>query len=152
MFLTNFQGTYDPAKVIVTIGQNIVTGFSDNDFIRVTFDEDRYRKVTGADGEVTRVRNASQAGVVEITLLSSAPSNSELSALINNPDAVTIGINDLSGESVMLASRCWVKKPPDMVFGKEITDRVWTFDCADIQMDIGGTTNNSVLGMIAGLF
>jgi len=152
MFLTNFQGTYDPSKVIVTAGENIITGFSDGDFIRVAFDDDRYFKRTGADGETTRVRNAAQSGTIELTLLSSAPSNNDLSALLSNPDPITIGINDLSGSSVVLAQRCWVKRPPELVFGKQIVDRVWIFDCADIQMNVGGAKDNSILGIISSFF
>lgn len=151
MFLSNFQGTYDPAKVIVTIGQAIISGFSDGEFIKVAFDEDRYFKRIGADGEATRVRNASQAGSIELTLMSSAPSNTDLSALINSREPLTIGINDLSGSSVVLAQRCWIKTPPDLSFGKDIGDRVWTFDSADIQMTVGGARDNSILGLVAGL-
>jgi hypothetical protein len=157
MFLSSFQGKYDPAKVIVTVGDAIITGFSDGAFIRISYDEDRYFKRTGADGEVTRMRNPSRAGTIELTLMSSAGANEHLSDLANqaqigNSPPFIIGINDLSGSSVVLADRCWVKRMPDLAFEKEIGDRVWTFDCADIDMTVGGAQSNSVFDFVVGLF
>jgi hypothetical protein len=51
-----------------------------------------------------------------------------------------------------LADRCWVKRMPDLAFEKEIGDRVWTFDCADIDMTVGGAQSNSVFDFVVGLF
>lgn len=149
-FFNAFHGTYDPSKVIITIDDRIVTGFSDGEFVTVVMDEDIYQKVKGADGEVTRVRNSSQSGVIELTLMASAPSNGDLNGLIGYPEPVTIGITDLSGNTVVLGHRCWVKKNPDLAFGKEIGDTVWVFDCADIKTDFGGAKNNSFLSGLLG--
>lgn len=147
----NFHGTYDPSKVIVTIDDRIVNGFADGEFIKVVMDEDIYQKVKGADGEVTRIRNSSQSGSIELTLMASSPSNGDLNGLIGYPEPVTIGISDLSGYTVFLGHRCWIKKAPDLSFGKEIGDTVWTIDSANIQTDYGGAKNNSLLSVISGL-
>jgi hypothetical protein len=150
MFGTDFHGVYDPAKVIVTIADRIVSGFADGDFLSVVMDDDIYTKIKGADGEVSRTRNASQSGVIELTLMASSPSNGDLSGLIGAPDTFTIGVTDLSGNTVVLAHRCWVKKAPDLAFGKEIGDTVWTFDSASIQTEFGGAKNNSLLAGLLG--
>jgi hypothetical protein len=150
MFGTDFHGTYDPAKVIVTVAERIVSGFADGEFLTVVMDDDIYQKIRGADGEVSRTRNISQAGVIELTLLASAPSNGDLNGLIAYTEPVTIGVTDLSGNTVVLAHRCWIKKAPDLAFGKEIGNTVWTFDCASIQTDFGGAQNNSFLSGLLG--
>jgi len=151
MFLNNFHGTYDPSKVIITVDDRIVNGFTDGEFVTVVMDEDIYQKVKGADGEVTRVRNSSQSGVITITLMASAPSNGDLNGLIGYPEPFTIGITDLSGNTVLLGHRAWLKKAPDLAFAKEIGETVWAFDCAHIQTDFGGAKNNSLLSGLLGL-
>jgi len=150
MFGTDFHGVYDPSKVIVTIAERIVSGFAEGEFLTVVMDDDIFTKVKGADGEVSRTRNASQSGVIELTLMASAPSNGDLNGLIAYPEPVTIGITDLSGNTVVLAHRCWIKKAPDLAFAKEIGDTVWTFDCASIQTEFGGAKNNSFLSGLLG--
>lgn len=152
MFLSSFQGTYDPAKVVITVADRVLTGFADGEFISVKFDEDRYFKRTGVDGEVSRIRNASSAGTIELTLMGTAPDNAIITELAAVKEAFPIGISDLSGNTQVFASQCWLKRFPDLIMSDEITDRTWVFDCADLQMQVAGNENNSLLGIIAGLF
>lgn len=140
----DYQGTYAAEKVIVTVGGVIITGFTDGDFVTAKYDEDRYMKKVGADGEVGRSKNASRAGTVEIVLSSTSKANDELSTLFNLAQIggidkpIPLGVADLSGRSLMAASKAWIKTAPDMVFGKEVTDRTWTLDCADMLFTFGG--------------
>jgi hypothetical protein len=140
----NFQGTYSADQVIVTVGGVIVSGFADGDFITAQYDEDRFTKMVGADGEVGRSKNPSRAGNIEITLAASSRANDELSALFNldslaGVDApIAIAVSDLSGRTVIGASKGWIKSAPEVTFGKEIGERVWVLDCADLQMFVGG--------------
>ena len=136
----NFQGTYDPAQVIITVGGTIVTGFADGDFITAKYDEDRYNAKAGADGEVGRTKNASRLGTIEIVLASTSLANTELSALFNlsllggidNP--IPVGVADLSGRGLVVASKCWLKTAPDFVRGKEITENTWVLAAADLAL------------------
>lgn len=142
----DFQGTYAAEKVIITIGSVIVSGFTDGDFLTAKYDEDRYFKKVGADGEVGRSKNGSRSGTIEVVLSGTSPANDELSALFNlaqigGIDApMPMGVADLSGRSVVAASKAWLKTAPDMVFGKEIGERTWTFDCADMIFSYGGNS------------
>jgi hypothetical protein len=139
-----FQGTYAAEKVIITIGGVILSGFTDGDFATVKFDEDRYTKKAGADGEVGRSKNASRAGSFEIVMSGTSAANDKLSALFNLTQIggidppLPIAVADLSGRSLAAASNAWIKTVPDLVFGKDITDRTWTFDCADLVINVGG--------------
>ena len=140
----DYQGTYAAEKVIVTIGSAIITGFGDGDFVTAKYDEDRFIKRVGSDGEVGRSKNASRAGTIEVVLSGTSKANDELSMLFNLSiiggidKPIPIGVADLSGRSLMVASKAWLKTAPDMVFGKEITDRTWVFDCADMLFNFGG--------------
>lgn len=151
-FFGKYQGSYDPSKVVVTVAEQIITGFASDDFVSVVMDEDIYQKIRGADGEVSRVRNSTLSGVIELKLMASAPSNGALNSLISNPDPFTIGINDLSGTTVLIATRCWIKKLPDLAMSKTIGETLWVFDCADIQTQFGGAKNSSLVSLISGIF
>jgi len=146
MAVGDFQGTYAAEKVIVTVGGVIVSGFTDGDFITVKYDEDRYMAKSGADGEVGRSKNASRLGTIDIVLSSTSQANDELSALFNlaqiggydNP--VPFGVADLSGRSFAGASKSWIKTAPDLSFGKEITERTWVLQAADLTISYGGNS------------
>ena len=144
MAVGDFQGTYAAEKVVVTVGGVILTGFGEGDFLTAKYDEDRFTKKVGADGEVGRARTASRAGTIEVVLSATSKANDELSALFNLSQIggfdspVPMGVADLSGRSVAGASKAWLKTAPDMVFGNEISERTWVFDCADLVMTYGG--------------
>ena len=144
MAVGDFQGTYAAEKVVVTVGGVILTGFGEGDFLTAKYDEDRFMKKVGADGEVGRSRTASRAVTIEVVLSATSKANDELSALFNLEQIggfdspVPIGVADLSGRSVAGSSKAWLKTAPDMVFGNEISERTWVFDCADLTMNYGG--------------
>lgn len=157
MFGDKFHGTYDPSKVIVTLDDVVLSGFSDNEFIKIKYDEDRFQKVKGIDGEVGRIRNMSFSGTVEITLMSSSESNKWLSgfhnlARLGKTKPFSISILDLSGSSVMRSSKSWIKTASEVTFGKEIVDNVWTIDCADMKIVHGHAKNNSIASLLSSLF
>ena len=138
-------GSYDPAQVIVTIGGVIVSGFSDGDHITARRSEDSYFTRTGADGGVARARNASKMGEFEFKLLQTSQANDLLSSLIAIDDLTNeglpvfpISVVDGSGRSLSAATQCWIKTPPEAVFGKEVSERVWIFSAADLKIFHGG--------------
>lgn len=138
-------GSYDPSQVIVTVGGIILSGFSDGDFITVRPDEDMYFKRVGGQGEVARARNANRSGQFEFKLLQSSEANALLSALVATDDllnsglaVVPISVMDGSGKSLAAATQCWCVKSPEMVLGKEVSERVWVFDAADLRIFHGG--------------
>lgn len=142
----DYQGTYAAEKVVITVGTVIVTGFTDGDFVTVKFDEDRYTHKAGADGEVGRAKNASRAGTIEITLSATSSANDELSALfhldnLGGIDApIPVSVTDLSGTSFAAAAKAWIKSSPDMTFGKDVGDRVWTLQAAGLAINYGSNS------------
>jgi len=154
-FFGNFQGTYDASKVIITIDDVIVHGFSDGDFLLAKYDEDRYTKVKGIDGEIGRIKTISKAGVIEFTLAAASKANDELNNF--NPDFGYIGvapisISDLSGRTVIQASKSWLKTAPEVGKGKEVGEYKWVFDVAEMDIVYGGAKNNSLFDMVLNAF
>ena len=142
----DYQGTYAAEKVIVTVGGVIVNGWTDGDFLTVKYDEDRYTHKAGADGEVGRAKTASRAGTIEMTLSATSTANDELSLLFNLANIggidppIPVGIADLSGRSFAGAAKAWIKTAPDMTFGKEVGERVWTLQAAGLYINYGGNS------------
>lgn len=138
--------TYDPTKLVVIVGGVIVSGFIDGDFITAKRDEDLYMKRVGADGHVARARNGNKSGSIEITLLQSSPAVNEIAALVALDNFffdgdILIPISILSpgtNAELVVSTQSWLKTPPEMVFAKEVSDRKFIFDCADLKLSLGG--------------
>lgn len=138
--------TYSPEDVSFAVGGAIISGFSEGTFITAERDEDAFTKVVGADGDVTRSKNANKSGTVACTLKASSASNDVLSAIaaadeINGEGVVPIIIKDNSGRSVC-SGKGWIKKTPAQEYGKEVGDREWALDVAVFTNFVGGNTES----------
>lgn len=136
--------TYDPAKVSVIFNGVPLHGFADGTFVRIERDEDMFTKVTGADGETSRAKSNNRGGFAAVILQQTSESNDHLAAFaeadeINNAGHGPLLVKDLNGTTLAFASSAWIKKKPNAEFGKEITDREWVIDCADLKYVPGGS-------------
>lgn len=135
--------TYDPKQVSLIIGGNIITGFSDDDFIEVERDEDAFSKKTGVDGITTRAKNNVKTGHVILRLMQSSSSNDALSNLARQDEntssgAVAILCKDGSGRSKFSSDSGWVKKFPKVSWKKDVQVYEWTIDCTSLDIFVGG--------------
>lgn len=124
--------TYDPKNVIITFIGVPITGFADGEYLSITPSGERYTKVSGADGEVARSKSNDRTHEVVITLLQTSLSNSYLSALLIAGTKGVLKVTDLNGSALWLWDEAWIRQPPDSAFEKEIGDRAWTFDTAQV--------------------
>lgn len=138
-------GTYKGDQVFVTVGPVLISGFSDGDAITVKRAEGLYTSKVGIDGGVARVRNANKSGSIEIKLLQTSKVNNELSDLFyvdnfneDGSPVLPISVTDGNGRTLCSAGHAWLKSVPDVTFGKELTDRMWSFECADLKIYVGG--------------
>lgn len=136
--------SYDPKKVIITFGGTPLMGFGDGTFIKVTSSSDAWTKKVGADGEVVRSRSNDDTSGVEVTLLQTSTSNTVLSTIVDldlrfGTGALPLSITDLNGNAIFFWASAWCTKRPDVEYGKEASDVVWSFDTAQpAQQDIFG--------------
>lgn len=140
--------TFDPANVVVSIGGVPMSGYADGTFLLVDRDEDAFTKVTGADGFTTRVKSNNRGGSLTLTLKQSSPSNDILSGFANldelsNSGVVPILVKDLSGTSTYFSATGWIRKYPSSEFGKELNNREWIIDLADVDMFVGSNAQNN---------
>jgi hypothetical protein len=137
--------TYDPRLVTVIFGGMPIDGFADGTFVGVEPSADRYTRVVGADGEVTRAKSVDNSHIVTITLLQSSRSNQFLS-LVAQADRITskgvlpLEIVDGSGSTVLAWSQAYIAKDPSWAYAKENTDRTWEFQTGQIAVENKGGT------------
>src|SRR5947209_4167245 len=125
----------DPKKYPLSIAGFTIGGYAPGTVIEISRDEDDFKDLAGADGEVAVMQNADERGTVKITLLQTSASNDILSALaaVNKGGTIaglTLGkgslqCKDLQGRMVCSSETAWVKKPADVTLGDEILTRVW---------------------------
>lgn len=123
--------TYNPSRIVIIVHGLPMTGYADGTFVNITMPSDGITTSVGADGEIARAINPDRRCTVTITLQQTSPSNDFLSTIFNM-DILTCGghvapilIQDLCGETLFSASSCWVVKPADVEFSKEISNRAW---------------------------
>jgi len=136
--------TYDPSEVSVSVGLTPVTGFADGTFVVCEKDADSFSKVVGIDGIVSRVKTRNRAGSVKITLTQTSPSNDQFSLIatldeLSNTGIVPISVKDNNGTSLCTVAWAWVKKIPSLDNGKDLSNREWIFDTADMDLWIGAS-------------
>src|SRR5690606_3690578 len=140
--------TYDPASVIISVGGVHMSGFADGTYLMIERDEDAFTKVTGADGYTTRVKSNNRCGSLTLTLKQSSPSNDVLSGFANldelsNAGVVPILIRDISGTSTYFSATGWIRKYPSSEFAKELSNREWILDLADLDVFVGSNGVNA---------
>jgi len=135
--------TYDPSQVIITVAGTPMSGFADGTFISAMRSEDAFTKSSGADGVTSRAKSSDRSGEITLTLAQTSPSNDVLSGIaladeLTNTGVVPIIIKDASGRTNLFSGNGWIRKTPESVFSKEIENREWIFDIADMDVFVGG--------------
>ena len=137
---------WDPGQLAINFKGVDIQGFAEGTMVQVARDEDTFTKVTGAQGDTTRTRSRNKGGKVTITLLQASPTNGKLSTFQKNDERLGTGVGpllvkDLNGLTLYSARNAWLTKPADAEFAKDPTQRVWVFDCAELQMFTDGAVS-----------
>jgi hypothetical protein len=135
--------TYDPTLVAVSIGAITLQGLVDGEFIKLARVEDAVLPRVGADGEIARAINRNKLAELTVTIMHTSLTNDQLSLLAKTDELTGKGLGsfflkDFNGNTLASALYCWVKKRPEMGYGKEIADRVWVFNLGPLEEHIGG--------------
>lgn len=139
-------GTWDASQLNVIIGVLPITGLSDGDSVVARRNEALYAKRVGMKGAVARARVTDKTGQIEVHILQTSAANAAISAM-TNLDSLTVDgkavfpitIVDLSGSTVISAGQAWLMQIGDVTFStNSVAERVYTFECADLKMVLGG--------------
>ena len=128
--------TYDPKKVLISLGAHTVTGYSDGGFISIEAGGDGISKKVGCDGEVTRSIDPDWTANVTITLMMTSPTvawchQQYVKDRDTGEGTFQILVKDLKGGLVFSSEDAWIVKPPTRDFDKEAPDREIEINCGD---------------------
>jgi len=134
--------TYDPKKIIITLGAIIFTDFAEGDFVEITGD-DGFEQSRGADGSVNRTNKNVDNYDVNINLSQTSITNDALSAKykadkLNNLGISPLTIKDLNGTTLFYSAQAWIKKLPDTTDGDTMGSRQWNLHAANCDFTVGG--------------
>lgn len=135
--------TYDAAQVILTVNGVEISGYATDTFVSIEREEPSFTKVVGADGTTSRAKSNNRSGTMTITLSQTSPSNDYLSALLaadelNNSGVFPVILKDVSGQARFFSGTGWIQGMPSVEYAKEISDREWLIDLADMEFNIAG--------------
>jgi hypothetical protein len=123
--------TYDPKKVIITLGGVPIGGYADGTFIQIDPNSETWTRKVGADGEVVRSLSNDGTHTIQITLLQTSLSNPYL-RMVASVDRLTglgmlpLSFTDLNTMEVHFWPQAWVSTEPSTGRAKETTDVQWT--------------------------
>jgi hypothetical protein len=123
--------TYDPKKVIITLGGVPIGGYADGTFIQVDPNSETWIRKVGADGEVSRSLSNDNTHTIQITLKQMSLSNLYLRTVMFADKLTGLGILpfsiiDLSTGESHFWPQVWVSTTPPLGRAKEETDIQWT--------------------------
>ena len=111
--------TYVPADIIASFMGTKLHGYAAGTFITATRNTDLWELITGADGEVTRIKSNDRAGLVTVTLQQGSLSNEYLSTQVNLDERLNTAIGpfmvkDFSSlKSIVGGAQAFLKRIPD---------------------------------------
>jgi hypothetical protein len=100
----------------------------------------------GVDGRMNLSLSSDKSGEVTVKLMATSPSNAELSKLAASQDnietfiPVTFRWFDSYRNDEAAGSIGYIKRPVDIVRGKEIVEQEWTLVVEDLRMLLGAPT------------
>jgi len=137
---------YDLDQVTLSFaGIPLTGGFGEGGSIKITKDENLFDKKIGRSGNVVRYKNNNRMAEIEITLVQTSAINSRLNAIaqidMRAPNGAGVGpfmCQDRTNGDTYFAESAWIQSPPEVEFGQEVTDRVWTIACETLEFAPGG--------------
>lgn len=105
--------------------------------------EDGWTEHVATDGTVTRVRNNNRLGGLEVVFGLNAPAMDLLSQQAQLDEsagtaAYPFELRDSGGRTVASGPLAWIKKFPDVEYGKEASTRTFVFTIDKISIFVGG--------------
>lgn len=125
---------YDPAKVLVFIGGQRVSGFATDTKVVVARNNDNIMPHVGVDGEVSVAQSRDNSGVVTISLQNTAKWNGYLAQWqrqANVTGLVYLPIQIEGSQGLSLNTVGWIQKQPDLTYGSEVGQMDWEIGVLD---------------------
>jgi hypothetical protein len=143
---TGRTSKYDPANIVLTVGDKDIAGFAEGTFIEVERAVDAFTTTVGSDGEATRTKSQNRMGTIKVTLQQASLSNDTLQALAqldedSSTGAVPIMLKDFGGKTLVQAKKGWVKKKANSPFANTSENREWIIESGQLLYTVGSQSD-----------
>lgn len=125
---------YDPAKVLVFIGGQKVSGFAADTKIVISRNNDNITPHVGVDGEVSVAQSRDNSGVMTLSLQNTANWNGYLAQWqrqANVTGLVYLPVQVEGSQGLSLNTIGWIQKQPDLSYGSEVGQMDWEIGVLD---------------------
>ena len=127
----------DPKKVNMIFGMAQIGGFADGTYVEIDSETDLWTTVTGADGEVVRMKSQNNKGRITITLLQTSLSNAIFQANVildqaSGAGIVPVSVTESGTLNACFGAEAWIAKDPDPSYSKDVETRTWVIDVAHL--------------------
>ena len=144
--------TFDPKDMIVNVNGFIISGFGEQ-MISIARPDVMWNMVTGATGDVCRVKTNNFSADVTMTLQQTSPFLDILNDIANADETESRGVCELTityrkrtnnqNENVMFKSTtAFIEKKPDSSWANTPQDREFVFKCAQSEFDLGKSSTD----------
>ncbi|QUL77279.1 hypothetical protein A71_118 [Escherichia phage A7_1] len=140
---------YDPAKVLIFIGGQRVSGFAADTKVVVSRNNDNITPLSGVDGEVSSAIVRDNSGVVTISLQNTSVWNGYLSQWqlqARLTGLVYFPIQIEGSQGLSLNTFGWIQRQPDLTYGSEVGQMDWEIGVVDAQLSA-----DQIQGVAAGI-
>lgn len=124
------------------MGNHVVSGYSDDNFVGYEKNGDGTATKYGCDGEVVRSIDPNTSYKVNLSLLHTSETNNYLQNKYNQDQETCDGffpvmIKDLRGTVLFQADYAWVAKPAGRSFGREAPNTDWEIQTGEATVTEG---------------
>lgn len=136
---------YSPLNVTVVVDGDVIDLVADGTFVTVDYDEDQLMAKAGGYGDVVITNNQNAMGKITVTVQQTSPSNDVLTQKFAAQKAsgvagnISVQVSDIGGTSLASSTNAFIPRPAKQEFGKEASNREWTFVCPSLQVFVGGS-------------
>lgn len=131
---------YNCKDVLISFGQNSLTGLADDAFLTIEDMAEEAAPTTGCDGAIVASIDPNACSKVTISNLYGVKANRILARLaggLRQGELITypLLIKKKTGEVLLSADAAWVAKMPNSDFGKKAGNRQWVIYTAESERD-----------------
>ncbi|AEZ66389.1 DUF3277 family protein [Pectobacterium atrosepticum] len=140
---------YDPAKVLVFIGGQRVSGFAADTKIVITRNNDNISVHAGVDGEISNALSRDNTGVMTLSLQNTAKWNGYLAQWqrqANVTGLIYLPVQVEGSQGLSLNTIGWIQKQPDLSYGTEVGQMDWEIGVLDAWL-----SPDQIQGIAAGI-
>lgn len=137
------MATYSAKDVHITFGPYLITGYAEDSFVDVDYNDDAMKLTVGCGGEYVRSQTNNLSAKVKIRLLDTALANTllystyVLDRFTKKGALPLVIVNSRTGTSHSGAA--WISKPPSQSYAMESKSREWELESGSLEFFIGSS-------------